>query len=233
MRGVTHMRVVEKGKARGSLRWIRTAVNEHPNLLSSRVRDALALPSDTKIVWTSPLTTDDYAEYRDEDFLEKLGVGALKEPLRRFWPNRGPQWDALAKIGRDGLLIVEAKANIPEVVSPGTGATGKRKDHIEHSLAATKRFLGVRSDIPWSGKLYQYANRLAHLYFLRTLSKKGAYLVFIYFCGADDVEGPKTVAEWHAALTIAKGVLGIPKRHRLSRYVGDVFIDVSEMIRSA
>ncbi len=227
------MRAVEKGPARGSLKWLRMAVNEHPTLLDARVCDSLALPRSTTIEWKSPRADDEYAEYRDEDFLAKLGVELTQHPLSRFWPARGPQWDALATVGSDGLLIVEAKANIPEAVSPGTSAEGKRRQHIERSLEETKRFLGVPTEIPWSGKLYQYANRLAHLYLLRKLNKKKAYLVFVYFTGATDVDGPKTEAEWRAALTLVKGVLGLPKRHRLNRYVGDVFIDVSEMTNAA
>lgn len=223
------MRAVEKGSARGSLKWIRIAVNEYPALLNARVRDSLGLSRDTAIEWQSPRSDDEYAEYRDDDFLAKVGVELEDFPLPRFWPPRGPQWDALATVGSDGLLIVEAKANVPEIVSPGTSAKGRRLQHIERSLFATKRYLGVPADIPWSGKLYQYANRLAHLYLLRILNKKKAYLAFVYFTGADDVDGPKSPAEWQAAIAVAKGVLGLPKRHRLSRFVGDVFIDVSEI----
>jgi hypothetical protein len=62
---------------------------------------------------------------------------------------------------------VEAKANIPEVVSPGTGAEDKRRALLEKSLAEVRASLGVNPSISWSGKFYQYANRLAHLYFLR------------------------------------------------------------------
>jgi hypothetical protein len=209
------------------------AVNQHSALLNARVCDSLGLPRSTAIEWKSPRADDEYAEYRDEDFLANLGVELTRYPLSRFWPARGPQWDALATVGTDGLLIVEAKANIPEAVSPGTSAAGKRRQHIERSLEETKRYLGVPTDISWSGKLYQYANRLAHLYLLRTLNRKKAYLAFVYFTGATDVDGPETEAEWKAALTLAKGVLGLPKHHRLSRYVGDVFVDVSEMQNAA
>jgi len=37
------MRFVERGDARGSLKWIRRAVNHHPELLNQRIRKALAL----------------------------------------------------------------------------------------------------------------------------------------------------------------------------------------------
>lgn len=227
------MRAVEKGVARGSLKWLRVAVNQHSDLLNARVCEALNLPQSTKIVWTSPKEDDDFAEYRDGDFLKKVGAAELEAPLAKFWPAKGPQWDALATFGKDGIIIVEAKANIPEIVSPGTGATGNRLKHIERSLGETKAFLGVTAGTIWSGKLYQYANRLAHLFFLRTISKRRAYLVFVYFTGAHDVDGPDTKAEWLAAQGVVKGVLGLPKRHKLSRFVGDVYIDVKEMTDAA
>ena len=146
---------------------------------------------------------------------------------------RGPQWDALARVGSCGALLVEAKANIPEIVSPGSGAEGERRVLLEKSLSELKSFLHVDPGIPWSGKFYQYANRLAHLYFLREVNRQDAYLAFVYFTGDSDVEGPATVAEWKAALTVAKCALGIPKRHRLSKYMADVFVDVSEMEHAA
>ena len=77
--------------------------------------------------------------------------------------------------------------------------------------------------------LYQYANRLAHLYLLRELNRVPAHLLFVYFVGDDDVNGPETVPEWEAALSLAKRVLGLPERHRLSDYVSDVFFNVRDM----
>ena len=81
-------------------------------------------------------------------------------------------------------------------------------------------------------KLYQYTNRLAHLYLLRELNGINARLVFVYFTGDDDVDGPLTTAEWKSALKVVKGVLGLSERHRLSKYIADLFIDVREL-RSA
>ena len=227
------MRFVEKGEPRGSLKWIRRAVNESPALLDQRIRDALAVTSNAPISWASPLAQDEFAEYRDEDFVLLTGVQLPRRALDAFWPSRGPQWDALGRLGSTGALLVEAKANIPEIVSPGTSAEGDRLKLIERSLSEVKSFLEVDPSISWSGKFYQYANRLAHLYLLRELNGQDAYLVFVYFTGDNDVEGPATASEWNAALTVAKRVLGLPKRHRLSKYVADVFIDVSEIENAA
>jgi hypothetical protein len=227
------VRFVEAGEARGSLKWIRRAVNDFPNLLNQRLREDLRLPRETPITWTCPLAKDEFAEYRDDDFIRLCGVKLPQRLLKEFWPVRGPQWDALARVGGCGALLVEAKANIPEIVSPGTGAEGARRALLERSLEEVKSFLGVDPKIPWSGKFYQYANRLAHLYFLREVNQQDAYLAFVYFTGDSDVDGPATIAEWRAALLVAKCALGVPKRHRLSKYVAEVFIDISEMGHAA
>lgn len=226
------MRAVEKGQARGSLKLIRRAVNNRTSLLNERIRVALQLRSDVAIEWKSPRADDDYAEYRDDAFLKLLGIQLARHPLKEFWPNRGPQWDALATIDGTGALLVEAKANIPEVVSPGTSASPVSRRLIERSLGEVKRYLRVDPDIPWTGKLYQYVNRIAHLYLLRNLNGVNTYLVFVYFTGDADVGGPSSVAEWRAALMVAKKVLGLPERHRLSNYIAEVFMDVAEILNA-
>ena len=225
------MRAVETKEARGSLKWIRVAVNEHRELFNSYILSASSIPEDDEIVWVSPLQDDDYAEYRDQDFLDRLGLDLPNKRLREFWPNLGPQWDALAKTRSGRIILLEAKANIPEVVSPATGASPASRELIENSLSETKAFLGVDQDIPWAGRLYQFTNRLAHLYLLRELNGIDAYLVFTYFVGDDDVNGPRTVNEWKAALTVAKKVLGISERNPMSKFVSDVFVDIRDIVQ--
>ena len=227
------VRAVEKKDARGSLKWIRVAVNETPELFNSRIASASTIPKDDEIEWVSPLQDDEYAEYRDQDFLDRLGIRLPKTSLKEFWPNLGPQWDALGKTRNGRIVLLEAKANIPEVISPATGAGPKSKILIEKSISETQAFLGIDQDIPWTGKLYQYTNRLAHLYLLRELNGIDAYLVFAYFIGNEDVNGPKTVAEWKAALTVAKKVLGLGERHPLNKFVSDVFVNISEIESAA
>ena len=222
------MRAVERKPARGSLRWLREAVNAGSGELDGKICQACSFPPKAKIEWRSPLEEDEYAEYGDHDFLTRLDLTLEHRSLETFWPRRGPQWDALARTSTGQVILVEAKANIPEIVSRGTSAGAKSKTLIENSLAETKRCLRVREDIPWSGRLYQYANRLAHLYLLRELNGVDAHLIFLYFTGAADVNGPETVKEWTAAITVAKGVLGLGGRHPLHRYVHDVFVDVAK-----
>jgi hypothetical protein len=134
------VRFVEAGDARGSLKWIRRAVNEFLDLINQRLRDALRLTQDVPITWACPLANDEFAEYRDGDFIRLCGVELPQRRLEEFWPIRGPQWDALARVGASGALLVEAKANIPEIVSPGSGAEGERRALLEKSLAELKSF---------------------------------------------------------------------------------------------
>ena len=223
------MRVVDPGKAKGSLKWLRDAVNQRTDLLNKKLVSVFGFDPADSIEWVSPLEEDEYAEYRDSDFLSRLGIELTRRPLDSFWPTRGPQWDGLARTSNGSVLLLEAKANIPEVISSGTAAKGDSLRVIEKSINETKTFLRVDERITWTGKLYQYTNRLAHLYLLRELNGINAYLVFLYFTGARDVNGPKTEAEWKAALSVVKGVLGIGSRHPLARYVKEVFLEVPDI----
>src|ERR1700741_503732 len=112
------MRAVPKSPARGSLKWIQQAVNVHADIHNSRIVEALKQRLAPPIRWASPLASDDYAEYRDRAALEQVNFVQFEDRLRAFWPSRGPQWDALAVAG-EKVLLVEAKANVLELVSPG------------------------------------------------------------------------------------------------------------------
>ena len=224
------MRAVQPKGKRGSLKWIQALVNQRPDLLDRLVRESCGLKPDEAIEWVSPLADDEYAEYRDASFLRRLGVELGHRPLREFWPRFGPQWDALGRTDQGAVFLVEAKANIPELVSPASGAKSPTSIAlIDDSLKQVQRFLRVDTGIDWSGKLYQYANRIAHLYLLRELNRIPAYLLFIYFIGDRDVDGPQTTEEWKAAIEVAERVLGLPTRHRLRDYVVDIFVHVSDL----
>jgi hypothetical protein len=80
----------------------------------------------------------------------------------------------------------------------------------------------------WSNLFYQYANRLAHQYFLKQPNGIPSILVFLYFLNADDMLGPMSEDEWHGAVRLIHAVLGVPKN--LNRYgVFDVFVDVRHL----
>jgi hypothetical protein len=95
---------------------------------------------------------------------------------------------------------------------------------IERSLIEARRFYAPRATAVWSNIFYQYANRLAHQYFLRRLNGASSTLAFLYFVNADDTLGPMSEEEWHGAVRLIHAVLGVPKD--LEPYgVFDVFLD--------
>ena len=229
------MRKKQGPSLHGSQRWLQIAVNRCPDVIDSAIANALDLCPGEEIEWLSPLESDCFAEYRDAKFLKRLGVSLDCRPLKDFWPKKGPQWDGLARTRTSGgrLLLLEAKANIPELDSTPTGATRDSLKKIEKALAETRKFLKVKSETDWSQCFYQYANRLAYLYLLRELNCLDAYLVFVYF--VDDRtrlpdEDPVSRERWEGAISLATKHLGIsPHSPWVSENVKDVFIDVNDM----
>jgi len=218
-------RFPQKAGLKGSQKWIQKLVNGEPELLNAEIIKHLALSDEESISWVSPRAEDDFAEYRDEAFLNLLGLKLPKVPLSDFWPPGGPQWDALGKSESGKVFLVEAKSHIPEMLSPGSGAGEKSFQRIKKSLDRTKVFLNSKSDHDWSATFYQYTNRLAHLYLLRELNDLPAHLIFVYFLNDQEMKGPKSVDEWIGAISLLKSYLGVG-RHRLDKYVAEIFIDV-------
>ena len=179
------------------------------------------------IEWLSPLEHDDYSEYSDGDFINLLGL-TLNNPLSDFWPTGGSHWDALGKSKDGQVFLIEAKANIPEIVSDPSGARKPLSIAlIDKSLSETKLYLKIKNEVDWTGKFYQYTNRLAHLYFLREKNNIPAWLVNVYFVKDKEVKGPECKKEWLAALQVAKSYLGT-SHHKLSKYIIELFIDVED-----
>jgi hypothetical protein len=216
-------RYPQSDNSRGSLKWIQRAVN-NPPALDEII--APLLPGKPAILWRSPLSGDNFAEYRDNEFLKRVGAEELAEALADFWPNRGPQWDALATTSSGDILLIEAKAHIGELCSPASGAGVSSKEKIEAALEKTIRHANAKPQAPWSQTFYQLANRLAHLHFLRRQGRK-AWLVLVNFVGDDDVGGPHSEAEWRAAYEIVWYIMGLNKRHPLSPFILEVHPSVA------
>ena len=217
----------QKSNSHGSLKNLQVAINIKKKYLDAEISKVIR--KQINIDWKSPLQSDDYAEYRDEDFLKKLGLFKMKYTLSNFWPKNGPQWDALGVSG-DDVILVEAKANIPEMVSSGTGAKDPQSiKKIRNSLDEVKKYLSVSDTIDWTGTFYQYVNRIAHLYYLREKNQIKAHLLFIYFINDIIVHGPKTKDEWLRAIQTMECYLGLTKKHKLRKYIYDIFIDVSDL----
>jgi len=221
-------RFPQKSNSHGSLKDLQDAINKKKKYLDAEISKVIG--KQMKIDWKSPLRSDGYAEYRDEDFLKKLGIlNKIKYPLNKFWPKKGPQWDALGVCG-DEIELVEAKANIPEMVSSGTDAKNPQSiNRIRNSLDEVKKYLSVDITIDWTGTFYQYANRIAHLYYLREKNNIKAHLLFVYFINDITVHGPKTKDEWLGVIQVMECYLGLDKKHKLRKYIHDIFIDVSDL----
>jgi hypothetical protein len=220
-------RYPQTSNGRGSLRNIQILVNDVPALLTKLIKEKINIKSEL-IEWVSPIKADKYAEYRDEDFLEIIGITGLKSPLSKFWPKNGPQWDALGKGSKKEVFLVEAKANIPELLSSCGAKSGKSRKLIQKRLKETQEFLKCKTTIDWTTGFYQYANRIVHLYFLRRLNNINAYLIFIYFVN-DTTHIPTSFQKWQGTLELERKLLGL-NNHRYQKYIAEVFVDVGEML---
>lgn len=212
-------RVDDNGAAyAGSQLQTQLYVNKRTRQLDDGIRAAFSDLAAAEFNWRSPLIADGYAEYWDKAFLERVGIGHHANDLRAFWPTGGPHWDGLATVelpgsDRPGVLLCEGKSYPAELYSSGCQAKphSRSRTLIEKSLAKTQGLLGVKAQTAgdWCGPLYQNANRLAHVYWLRELSVR-AWLVHLLF--VDDPHGPTSPSEWEAALKKADAGLGLTGR---------------------
>lgn len=198
---------------------------------TGRIDDALigAIPEladeAARLEWLSPLAEDRYTEYKDRDFLDRIGCPFLAGPLRDFWPKGGPVWDGLALVRGmrrpDGVLLVEAKAHAGEISTGGTKATEPSRSRIASALQWAGAVL--RADGPleaWLGSDYQSANRLAHAVWLRH-NGIPAWLAFVAF--SDDASHrPTSREDLERGYEEAFGRLGVD-RSRMP-FVGTVCI---------
>lgn len=183
------------------------------------------------IHWLSPLRADNYREYYDQPFIDRLEIKLDKRSLASFWPPSGPRWDGLGRTDRDQFLLVEAKSHIPEVAGRNRRCKAKPPNRriIQDAFALVKNELGDDLSADWLGDHYQYANRLAHLFLLRTLNDLPAFLIMLYFLNDVEQNGPTDVMEWKAAIAAEEKALDLPQKHLLSDYVLHVFIDVKDI----
>ncbi len=100
----------------GSQKQIQMYVNENPQALTSAIAQALLWHGlgEKDIHWVSPRVEESYLEYRDTEFLERVGLGRLASQLQEFWPRGGPCWDALARI-EGGCILIEAKSHVSSI----------------------------------------------------------------------------------------------------------------------
>ena len=212
----------------GSQLQIQTYVNRRSECLNGAV--ARGIPelnaASAMIEWVSPLEADRFREYSDWKFLARLGLENYANELANFWPAGGPVWDALARVvcpsnkALIGVLLVEAKSRPTEFYSGGCGATALQSvRQIDSALSDTQRWCGAEPGSKWTGRLYQYANRLAHVHFFRNVLGINAWLTNVHIL--DDPHSPTSLSDWETALPSIKRELGLSGG---APYTIDVFL---------
>jgi hypothetical protein len=204
----------------GSQRWIQWVVNNAPELLNEQLGVGT-------IDWRAPIASDNYAEYRDDAFLTRLGVALPKRSLESFWPRGGPQWNALGRGESGEIVLVEAMAHLNELYSPAAAASESSLARIQLSLRETAFGLGAPDGFDWSKQFYQYTSRLAHAYLLDVINGIPTRLAFVHFISHAAVGGPPARVEWETATTALHHAIGL---REVPRFVVSIFIDVREHI---
>ena len=216
-------RIAQKPALRGSQRWLQLGVGNCPDLLQ---------PADwPRLQWRAPVIADEFAEYMDASFLKVLDLGHLEDALAGFWPRSGPRWDGLA-VFPGGVVLVEAKAHVPEALSTPCAAGPTSLRRIAASLEHVKTALGADARSDWCRVLYQQANRLAHLWFLREHGID-ARLLYVNFLGDSHPQAPRHPETWAAVQAVADYALGLPARHALRPFIAQVAPDVRLIERAA
>lgn len=222
------MRVPQPIGNAGSLKWIQRLVEQYPDALGDACRAEGGSIELSRVRWVSPRRSDDWAEYRDADFLSVVGRGELTDALAAFWPPKGPQWDALGVMDDGHVVLVEAKAHVSEL-SSRCAATSRSRQVIDAALRQTASNLGVAVTPAWTDQYYQYANRLAHLHFFKQ-NRVPTQLLFVYFYGDQEMGGPASAEEWKRSLAPVYTSLGID---RPLDGVVNAYVDVSLLLPPA
>jgi hypothetical protein len=152
---------------RGSQRQIQILVNDRQKEFRERLLAVLSPPAPVEAMlrWVSPLAEDGFNEYQDAEFLQKLELSQHCATLKKFWPEGGPCWDALAIVegpNTHGAVLIEAKSHISEMKSAWKAKAAASRALIEEALDLTAENLGVRRNPLWTEDYYQIANRYAH-----------------------------------------------------------------------
>lgn len=182
-----------------------------------------------------PLQDD--REIRGIDFIEDEEV---RERWEEFWPQTGnPQnWDALGKVHYDHgeeWILVEAKSHLDEMHSDCCARSHDSTQKILSALSETSRAFGndKRPVEAWLRNYYQYANRLAVLYFLMQVCEPAvpSHLLFIYFYGENrkNLKCPQHDYEWFSPIKEKNDWLGIDPGGALTKRIHTLFLPVNPL----
>jgi hypothetical protein len=210
----------------------------HREYLSKKT---LSLTGGISIEWLDFNFSEENASLCDDRELlglEFIHDTQVQEKWKSFWPQTGniQNWDAVGKIHFDNYyewLIVEAKGHVGEIESNCGAINPTSKKKICWALRnASQAFSSQPKPLKnWLVKYYQYANRLAVLFFLmrKCVPSINARLLFIYFYGENrkSKECPRNEQEWKLKIKIMNDWLGIDRSCELAKRVHYLFLPVN------
>ena len=185
--------------------------------------------------WISPIPNNDFYEYRDDFIrglsLKDVNISDTEKKIREFWPKNGPKWDGLGVVedsnGKQGVLLIEAKAHTDETKSVWKASSDESKSKIGEALENVKWYMGIDKSYDWARNYYQLGNRLAYLYFMNEVLNIPTWLVLVNF--VNDTSYIKTSLEaWLKHYNQVYINMGINKNCRLLDKIIHVFPEVSD-----
>lgn len=227
-----------KGKA-GSQIDLQCAV-EKPEKINETILSLREEWKNGSIKWYSPLGPN-YKEFCDNSFWDGRFSNKddsfwqeLKRPsnYNTYWPKGGPHWDGIAILtkndGSKTLLLIEAKAHKGEINS-NSRATSESLEVIKKRLQKIQKDSGLKDDVDWTKRYYQFANRLAFLLFLQD---KGTDVSFVYILFANDPywneKDKTTIEDWNKVLKKEREYFGITEQFRAEKRICDCIINLEE-----
>jgi hypothetical protein len=114
--------------------------------------------------------------------------------------------------------LKQRKSYPEEFRSGGTKAGDVSRERISSAIAATQQCSASRKRRAlWLDDLYQSANRLAHLYWLREVAGVDAWLVHLLFTD-DHTHRPATREEWEETLPSVDQDLGLTSQSEFAAH---------------
>ena len=211
-------------------------VIETGSLTSTRRSQRNSLLPGASIEWTRNV---DDSEWKGIEFLSPNT--ALETQWSKFWPTgRGiHNWDSqsgkwIGPGGPDRCLLKRKRIQM-ECYQDCKASNPDSIEMIQNAFLQVKNALGVDARKDWMHGCYQFANRLATLWFLQE-QKIPAHLLFIYFTGDKRPVSPNSQWNhdcpadedgWKDSLTKQADLIGLPNSHHLSARIHKLFLSAT------